>query len=179
MTSGFATGFNVPPACPARPPLLPGLPRVLPAMRGGFFKPSLDGGLLLFELFLSVRRRRSATSWRNAAFSARKTSISRCSASTRPRISGRRIIHTLNSRFPTARPENSRVFSTFSKTVANRTSPQLGSYCRFFFLPRFSRLGAAARPSHRRPIKHACLVKRTADRRHLLTERKHHRHRFG
>ena len=54
MTSGFATCFNVPPACPACPPLvLPDLPRVLPATRGGFFKPSLDGGLLLFELFLS------------------------------------------------------------------------------------------------------------------------------
>ena len=53
-TSGFATGFNVSPACPACPPLvLPDLPRKLPAMRGGFFRPSLDGGLLLFELFLS------------------------------------------------------------------------------------------------------------------------------
>jgi hypothetical protein len=29
------------------------LPRKLPATRGGFFKPSLDGGLLLFELALS------------------------------------------------------------------------------------------------------------------------------
>ena len=54
MTSGLATGFNVPPACPACPPLvLPDLPRRLPAIRGGFVKPSLDGGLLLFELFLS------------------------------------------------------------------------------------------------------------------------------
>ena len=32
---------------------LPDLPRKLPAMRGGFFKPSLDGGLLLFVLVLS------------------------------------------------------------------------------------------------------------------------------
>jgi len=54
MTSGLATCFNVPPACPACPPLvLPDWPRVLPATRGGFFKPSLDGGLLLLELFLS------------------------------------------------------------------------------------------------------------------------------
>jgi len=53
-TSGFAAGFSVPPACPACPPLvLPDRPRRLPAMRGGFFNPSLDGGLLLFELFLS------------------------------------------------------------------------------------------------------------------------------
>jgi len=51
---GFAACFSVPPACPACPPLvLSDLPRVLPAMRGGFFKPSLDGGLPLFELFLS------------------------------------------------------------------------------------------------------------------------------
>ena len=54
MTSGFATCFSLAPACPDWPPLvLPDLPRVLPATRGGFFKPSLDGGLLLFELFLS------------------------------------------------------------------------------------------------------------------------------
>jgi hypothetical protein len=53
-TSGFATGFNVSPACPACPPLvLSDLPRKLPATRGGFFKPSLDGGLLLFELVLT------------------------------------------------------------------------------------------------------------------------------
>ena len=32
---------------------LPDLPRVLPAIRCGFLKPSLEGGLLLFELFLS------------------------------------------------------------------------------------------------------------------------------
>ena len=52
---GLCDRFNVPPACPACPPLvLPDLPRKLPAMRGGFFKPSLDGGLLLFELFLST-----------------------------------------------------------------------------------------------------------------------------
>jgi hypothetical protein len=78
MTSGFAAGLSVPPACPAWPPLvLPDWPRKLPAMRGGFFNPSLDGGLLLFELLVSTRRRRSATSWRNAAFSARNISISR------------------------------------------------------------------------------------------------------
>jgi hypothetical protein len=54
MTSGFAACFSVPPACPACPPLvLPDLPRVLPATRGGFFTPSLDGGLPLLELFFS------------------------------------------------------------------------------------------------------------------------------
>jgi hypothetical protein len=63
MTSGFATCFNVSPARQACPPLvLSDLPRVLPAMRGGFFKPSPEGGLLLLELFLSSWRRRSATS---------------------------------------------------------------------------------------------------------------------
>jgi hypothetical protein len=32
---------------------LPDLPRRLPAIRGGLFKPSLEGGLPLFELFVS------------------------------------------------------------------------------------------------------------------------------
>ena len=41
----------------------------------------------------------------------------------------------------------------------------------FFLSARFSRLGSAPRPPHRRPIKHACLAKRAADRRPLLTER--------
>ena len=36
---------------------LPDLLRVLPATRGGFFKPSLDGGLLLFELFLPATQK--------------------------------------------------------------------------------------------------------------------------
>src|SRR5208283_4448333 len=115
------------PACPACPPLvLPDLPRVLPAMRGGFFMPSLDGGLLLLELFLSSCRRRSATSWRKAAFSIRKTSISRCSAEIRSRISGRRIIHTLTHTSPSRVPKNRGPSRSFTKTVANQTHPSLG-----------------------------------------------------
>src|SRR5208283_5371053 len=114
------------PACPACPPLvLPDLPRVLPAMRGGFFMPSLDGGLLLLELFLSSCRRRSATSWRKAAFSIRKTSISRCSAEIRSRISGRRIIHTLTHTSPSRVPKNRGPSRSFTKTVANQTHPSL------------------------------------------------------
>ena len=52
MRSGLATCFSVPPLWPTWPPLfLPDLPRRL-FVRGGFFSPSLDGGLLLFELFV-------------------------------------------------------------------------------------------------------------------------------
>jgi hypothetical protein len=48
----LATCLNVRPLWPTWPPLfLPDLPRRL-FVRGGFFSPSLDGGLLLFELFL-------------------------------------------------------------------------------------------------------------------------------
>src|SRR5208283_3022052 len=124
---GFATGSNVSPACPACPPLLlPELPRLLPAMRGGFFMPSLDGGLLLLELFLPSCRRRSATSWRKAAFSIRKTSISRCSAEIRSRISGRRIIHTLTHVSPPHVPKNRTPAVIFRETVAHETHPRLG-----------------------------------------------------
>ena len=56
--------------CPTWPPLfLFDLPRRLPAMRGGFFSPLLDGGLLLFELSLLNRRWSSSIVSRCAAFS--------------------------------------------------------------------------------------------------------------
>jgi len=49
--------------------------------RGGWLRPSLEGGLLLLELFLSSWRRRSATcclsaafSWHKAVFCSRRTS---------------------------------------------------------------------------------------------------------
>src|SRR3978361_744776 len=96
MRSGLSIGRRVSPLCPTCPPLaFPDRPRRLLSTRGGFFRPSLDGGLLLLELFLSSRRRRSATccfsaaffwrmvafSWRSAALSARRLSTSRRSAS--------------------------------------------------------------------------------------------------
>jgi hypothetical protein len=50
------------------PPLaLPERPRRLPATRGFFFNPSLEGGLELFELSCPICRRRSATSACSAA----------------------------------------------------------------------------------------------------------------
>ena len=74
---GLATCFSVPPLCPTWPPLfLSDLPRRLPAMRGGFFSPSLDGGLLLFELSLLNRRWSSAIVSRCAAFSRRNAAYS-------------------------------------------------------------------------------------------------------
>jgi hypothetical protein len=68
-------------------PLVADRPRRLLNTRGGFFRPSLDGGLLLLELFLSSRRCSSATccfsaafSWRSAVFSSHRLSTSRRSA---------------------------------------------------------------------------------------------------
>src|SRR5208337_4307309 len=66
------------------------------------------------------------TRWRNAAFSARKTSISRRSAVTRSRISGGRIIHTLTHVSPPHVPKNRAPPGIFTKTVANETHPSLG-----------------------------------------------------
>src|ERR1700678_1969609 len=88
MRSGLFTGRRVSPLWPTCPPLVfPDRPRRLLNTRGGFFRPSLDGGLLLLELFLSSRRRSSATccfsaafSWRRVAFSLRRLSTSRRSA---------------------------------------------------------------------------------------------------
>src|SRR3978361_918967 len=89
MRSGLSTGRRGSPLCPPCPPLVfPDRPRRLLNTRGGFFRPSLDGGLLLLELFLSSRRCSSATccfsaafSWRSAAFSLRRVSTLRRSAS--------------------------------------------------------------------------------------------------
>src|ERR1700677_824217 len=81
MPSGLSTGRRVSPMWPTC------RPRRLWSTRGGFFRPSLDGGLLLLELFLSSRRRSSATccfsaafSWWSAVFSSRRLSTSRRSA---------------------------------------------------------------------------------------------------
>src|SRR5271166_5795445 len=95
MRSGLSTGRRVSPLWPTCPPLVfPDRPRRLLNTRGGFFRPSLDGGLLLLELFLSSRRCSSATccfsaafswrrvtfSWQSAVFSSRRVSTSRRSA---------------------------------------------------------------------------------------------------
>lgn len=61
--SGSATCRNVSPLWPFCPPLaLSERPRRLPATRGFFFNPSLEGGLELLELSCPNCRRRSATS---------------------------------------------------------------------------------------------------------------------
>src|SRR6202453_1141199 len=88
MRSGLSTGRRGSRLWPPCPPLVfPDRPRRLLSTRGGFFRPSLDGGLLLLELFLSSRRRSSATccfsaafSWWSAVFSSRRLSTSRRSA---------------------------------------------------------------------------------------------------
>jgi len=48
--------------------------------RGGFFSPSLDGGLPLLRLFNPRRRSKSANRPSSAAFSARSCTISACKA---------------------------------------------------------------------------------------------------
>src|SRR5271157_4772635 len=81
MRSGLSTGRRVSPLWPTCPPLVfPDRPRRLLNTRGGFFRPSLDGGLLLLELFFTSRRCNSAFSWRSAVFSSRRVSTSRRSA---------------------------------------------------------------------------------------------------
>jgi hypothetical protein len=74
------------PFCP--PLALPDGSRRLPAIRGFFFSPSLEGGFELVELSCPKRRFSSATSARSAAISARSAAIS---SST----SARRIIPAL------------------------------------------------------------------------------------
>src|SRR5580692_11139943 len=101
MRSGLATCFSVPPLWPTWPPLfLPDLPRRL-CVRGGFFSPSLDGGLLLFELFLFNRRSSSAIFSRNSAFSRRNQAPSSReprSPAERHRSTSERIDQDLNVR---------------------------------------------------------------------------------
>jgi hypothetical protein len=48
--------------------------------RGGFFSPSLDGGLPLLRLFSPRRRSNSANRPASAAFSARSCAFSACKA---------------------------------------------------------------------------------------------------
>src|SRR5215469_12104030 len=61
MTSGFPTRRSVSPGCPFCPPVfLPERSRRL-VVRGGFFNPSLEGGLPLLLLFNPRRRSSSAT----------------------------------------------------------------------------------------------------------------------
>lgn len=70
----------------ARMPLLPA--RLLPVRsrrlltRGGFFSPSLDGGLPLLELFSPKRRSNSASRPMSATFSARSAAFSARNAAT-------------------------------------------------------------------------------------------------
>src|SRR5215470_2642281 len=73
MTSGFSTGRRVSPGWPFCPPdFLPDGSRKLwtRRTRAGFFKPSLDGGLLLLLLFNPSRRSNSDTRAFDVAFSS-------------------------------------------------------------------------------------------------------------
>ena len=93
-------------------------------MRGGFFMPSLDGGLLLFELFLSSCRRRSATSWRKAAFSSSQNLNLAPQRVDQVANLGSQNHPYLDSCFPTPRPEKSYAPSAFSaKLLLMRLTP--------------------------------------------------------
>src|SRR5262249_38273527 len=89
-TSGFSTGRRVSPRWPFCPPgFLPDRSRKLltRGSRGGFFSPSLEGGLLLLVLFNPSRRSSSpmrsfcpALSHSNAATRAFSAAFSACKA---------------------------------------------------------------------------------------------------
>ena len=109
-----------------QPCFLADLPRKLPAMRGGVFKPSLEGGLPLLELFLPSCRRKSATSWRNAAFlSPQNLNLAPQRANQFANL-GARIIHTLTHVSPPHVPKNRTPAVIFRETVAHETHPCLG-----------------------------------------------------
>src|SRR3974377_1076602 len=81
VASGTAVRRSVAPGWPLWPPvLLPECSRRL-LTRGGFFSPSLDGGLPLLPLFSPRRRSRSASRPISADFSARSNAFSACNAS--------------------------------------------------------------------------------------------------
>src|SRR3954469_18933636 len=70
VVSGFSVRRRAPPGWPGCPPVcLPDGCRRLPT-RGGFFNPSLDGGLPLLPLFSPTWRSNSAIRSRSAAISA-------------------------------------------------------------------------------------------------------------
>jgi hypothetical protein len=132
---------RVSPVWPAWPPLfLPDRPRRLLGTRGGFLRPSLEGGLLLFELFFSSWRRRSATccrsaafSWHKAVFCSRRTSIVCRSVSISALRAGASSISVLthgaaSSASPNLRPSNDFRSLAALATQRNRREGVLGSY---------------------------------------------------
>src|SRR6266446_5627258 len=88
--------------------------------RAGFFSPSLDGGLPLFELFNSSRRSSSASRAFRAAFSARSAAISAIRSSLDGSLGDSRIIRFLNRKL---QPPSRKIYRQF-----NSRSPNLGSY---------------------------------------------------
>src|SRR4051812_4920755 len=80
VASGVSTWQSVSPGWPFWPPVfLPDDSRRL-LTRGGFFSPSLDGGLPLFVLFSPSRRSNSATRAKSASLSLTRCSICTCKA---------------------------------------------------------------------------------------------------
>ena len=101
MTSpGSVTCRRVSPLWPFCPPgFLPDRSRRL-FTRAGFFSPSLDGGLPLFELSNPSRRSSSAIRAFKDTFSALRTAISAISSSLDGSLGDSRIIRFLNRKPP-------------------------------------------------------------------------------
>src|SRR5690349_9934703 len=108
--------------------------------RGGFLRPSLEGGLLLLELFLSSWRRRSATcclsaafSWHKAVFCSRRTSTACRSVSIsalRAGVSSTSVLThgAASSASPNLKPSNDFLSLAASATQRGRREGVLGSY---------------------------------------------------
>src|SRR3954464_8900352 len=141
IRSGLSVGRRVSPLWPVWPPLfLPDRPRRLLDTRGGFLRPSLEGGLLLLELFLSSWRRSSATcclsaafAWHKAVFCSRRTSTACRSVSTsalRAGVSSTSVLThgAASSASPNLRPSNDFLSLAASATQRGRREGVLGSY---------------------------------------------------
>ena len=107
-------------------PLLAGPSRRL-LTRPGFFSPSLDGGLPLFELFNPSRRSSSAIRAFSDAFSALSAPISAISPSPDGSLSVSRIIRFLN-RKPVRPSRHHRQFTSRSPNLgSNKNSKKVSS----------------------------------------------------
>ena len=96
--------------------------------RTGFFSPSLDGGLPLFELFNPSRRSSSAIRAFSDAFSALSALFSAISSSPNGSLSSSRIIRFLNRK---PLPPSREIYRQFTSRSPNLGSnPRLDASCR-------------------------------------------------
>jgi hypothetical protein len=131
MLSGTATCSRVQPwwpFCPPDPRPDPSRRLRVRCCRGGFWSPSLDGGLPLLVLLRARRRSSSANRAFNAAISAACRAISAACAATSA-ISSSRDSAACDSRFGFIESLNRKsVKKSYPPTWAARLSMNLGSY---------------------------------------------------